>query len=241
MVAIVTGGSRGIGKEIVKAFVAVGYKVAFCYNKSQQEAMDLSNQLNGNGNLNCIAIQCDVRNYDSVKNFVQMTLDVFGSIDIVVNNAGIANYNLLMDLSQSEWRNIMSTNLDSAFYMCNQCIPHMLEKGGSIINISSVWGIYGASMEVAYSASKAGLIGLTKALAQEVGSSNIRVNCIAAGVINTDMNKMHSKETIDDLTDRTPLARIGEAEDIAQTAVYLSSSKANFITGQVIEVSGGFK
>ncbi len=241
MVAIVTGGSRGIGKEIVKAFVEVGYKVAFCYHKSQQEAMELSNQLNGNGNLNCIAVQCDVRNYDSVKNFVQMTLDVFGSIDIVVNNAGIANYNLLMDLSQSEWRNIMSTNLDSAFYMCNQCIPHMLDKGGSIINISSVWGIYGSSMEVAYSASKAGLIGFTKALAQEVGSSNIRVNCIAAGVINTDMNKVHSKETINDLIDRTPLSRIGEAEDIAQTAVYLSSSKANFITGQVIEVSGGFK
>ena len=241
MVAIVTGGSRGIGKEIVKAFVAVGYKVAFCYHNSQQEAMELSNQLNGNGNLNCIAVQCDVRNYDSVKNFVQMTLDVFGSIDIVVNNAGIANYNLLMDLSQSEWRNIMSTNLDSSFYMCNQCIPHMLDKGGSIINISSVWGIYGASMEVAYSASKAGLIGFTKALAQEVGSSNIRVNCIAAGVINTDMNKVHSKETINDLIDRTPLSRIGEAEDIAQTAVYLSSSKANFITGQVIEVSGGFK
>ena len=135
----------------------------------------------------------------------------------------------------------MSVNLDSVFYMCRECVPYMLEKGGSIINISSVWGIYGAACEVAYSSSKAGVIGLTKALAQEVGGNNIRVNCLAPGAIDTDMNKCHSKETIEDIVYRTPLNKIGETKDIADIVVYLASSKSKFITGQVIEVSGGFK
>ena len=146
-----------------------------------------------------------------------------------------------MDMQVKEWKNVMSTNLDSVFYTCKYCLPYMLNKGGSIINISSVWGVYGASMEVAYSASKAGVIGLTKALSQEVGSAKIRVNCIACGVINTDMNKVHSQTTLDDLIDKTPLGRIGEANDVADMVVYLASEKSKFITGQVIEVSGGFR
>lgn len=241
MVALVTGGAKGIGKEIVKAFVAAGYKVAFCYNSSEQQAFELCNQLNGNSELNCIAVKCDVRNFDNVKSFVQTSVDVFGKIDVVINNAGIADYSLLMDMDVKGWRNVMSTNLDSVFYVCKQCLPHMLEKGGSIVNISSVWGIYGASCEVAYSASKAGVIGLTKALAQEMGGSNIRVNCIAAGVIKTDMNSCHSKETIEELTQRTPLNRLGEPKEIADTALFLASEKAKFITGQVVEVGGGFR
>lgn len=241
MVAIVSGGARGIGKEIVKTFVKNGHKVAFCYNKSEDEALQLCNQLNGDSNLNCIAVKCDVRDYDNVKSFVKTTIEVFGQIDVVVNNAGIANYDLLMDLSVKDWNNIMSTNLDSVFYMCKECLPHMLTTGGSIVNISSVWGVYGASTEVAYSASKAGMIGLTKALAQEIGSSGINVNCIAAGVIDTDMNKEHSQQTKEDLIDRTPLGRIGTVQDIAETAMFLASKKGKFITGQVIEVSGGFR
>ncbi len=241
MVAIVTGGAKGIGREIVKNLVAEGYKVAFCYNKSESDALSLCKQLNDNSNLNCIAVKCDVRSYDNIKAFVKQTIDVFGSIDVVVNNAGLANYDLLIDLKLNDWRNIMSVNLDSVFYMCRECVPYMLEKGGSIINISSVWGIYGAACEVAYSSSKAGVIGLTKALAQEVGGNNIRVNCLAPGAIDTDMNKCHSKETIEDIVYRTPLNKIGETKDIADIVVYLASSKSKFITGQVIEVSGGFK
>lgn len=241
MVALVTGGAKGIGKEVVKTFVAAGYKVAFCYNSSEQQALELCNQLNGNSELNCIAVKCDVRNFENVKSFVQTAVDVFGRIDVVINNAGIADYSLLMDMDVKGWRNVMSTNLDSVFYVCNQCLPYMLENGGAIVNISSVWGIYGASCEVAYSTSKAGVIGLTKALAQEMGGSNIRVNCIAAGVINTDMNSCHSKETIEELIQRTPLNRLGDPKEIAETALFLASEKAKFITGQVVEVGGGFR
>lgn len=241
MVALITGGAKGIGKEIVKTFVEAGYKVAFCYNNSEKQALELCKKLNGNSELNCIAVKCDVRNFENVKSFVKTAVDVFGNIDVVINNAGIADYSLLMDMDVKNWRNVMSTNLDSIFYVCKQCLPYMLEKGGEIVNISSVWGVYGASCEVAYSASKAGMIGFTKALAQEMGNSNIRVNCIAAGVINTDMNSCHSKETINELIEKTPLNKLGEPKDIAETALFLASEKANFITGQVIEVSGGFK
>lgn len=241
MVALISGGAKGIGKSLVEKFVQAGFKVAFCYNKSEEDAANLCKILNGKSELNCIAIKCDVRDYESVKNFVKQAVKVFGSIDVVVNNAGIANYDLLMDLKVSEWRNIMSTNLDSVFYMCRESIPYMLDKGGSIINISSVWGVYGAACEVAYSASKAGMIGLTKALAQEIGSSKITVNCIAAGAINTDMNKCYSKDTLAEIKEKTPLGRIGEPQEVADIAVFLASEKANFITGQVIEVSGGFR
>ena len=236
-----SGGAKGIGRKIVEKLVKDGYKVAFCYNTSEEQAMELCSNLNSNSCLNCIGIKCDVRDSENVKNFIEEVIKVFGQIDIVVNNAGIANYNLLMDMQVKEWKNVMSTNLDSVFYTCKYCLPYMLNKGGSIINISSVWGVYGASMEVAYSASKAGVIGLTKALSQEVGSAKIRVNCIACGVINTDMNKVHSQTTLDDLIDKTPLGRIGEANDVADMVVYLASEKSKFITGQVIEVSGGFR
>ncbi len=241
MVAVVTGGAKGIGRKIVEKLVEDGYKVAFCYNTSEEQAMELCSILNSNSSLNCIGIKCDVRDSENVKNFIEEVIKVFGQIDIVVNNAGIANYNLLMDMQVKEWKNVMSTNLDSVFYTCKYCLPYMLNKGGSIINISSVWGVYGASMEVAYSASKAGIIGLTKALSQEVGSANIRVNCIACGVINTDMNKVHSQTTIDELIDKTPLGRIGKTDEVADMVVYLASEKSKFITGQVIEISGGFR
>ena len=241
MVAVVTGGAKGIGRKIVEKLVEDGYKVAFFYNTSEEQAMELCSNLNSNSSLNCIGIKCDVRDSENVKNFIEEVIKVFGQIDIVVNNAGIANYNLLMDMQVKEWKNVMSTNLDSVFYTCKYCLPYMLNKGGSIINISSVWGVYGASMEVAYSASKAGIIGLTKALSQEVGSANIRVNCIACGVINTDMNKVHSQTTIDELIDKTPLGRIGKTDEVADMVVYLASEKSKFITGQVIEISGGFR
>ncbi len=242
MVAVITGGAKGIGRQIVKTFVANGYKVAFCYNTSEAEALELCNQMNDKGKLNCVAYQCDVRDYQNVRDFINYVKSVFGEIDIVVNNAGIANFNLLMDLEVKDWRNIMSTNLDSVFYMCKECIPYLLKsESASIINISSVWGVYGASNEVAYSASKAGVIGLTKGLAQELGGANIRVNCIAAGVIDSDMNKCLSEEAVKELANNTPLGRIGKMQEIADTVLYLASNKSSFITGQVIEVTGGFK
>lgn len=241
MVALVTGGAKGIGREIVKKFVAEGYKVAFCYNNSELDAATLCKQMNDDSNLNCIGLKCDIRDYNNVKKFVADAVRVFGTIDVVVNNAGIANYNLLIDLGLKDWRNIMATNLDSVFYMCKEALPYMLENGGSIINISSVWGVYGASNEVAYSASKAGVIGLTKALSQEVGSANIRVNCIAAGVIDTDMNKCHSANVIEQLREQTPLGRVGTPQEVADTVYFLASDKSKYITGQVIEVSGGFR
>lgn len=241
MVAVVTGGAKGIGRQIVTKLVAAGYKVAFCYLSSEDDALALCRQLNGEENLRCIAVKCDVRSGQEVKQFVDTVISVFGGIDVVINNAGIADYTLLMDLSDKDWRNIMSTNLDSVFYMCKHTVPHMLAKGGSIINISSIWGVYGGSSEVAYSASKAGVIGLTKALAQEVGSAGIRVNCIAPGAINTDMNSCHSAEVLKDIAENTPLGRIGEPEDVADLAVFLAGEKSKFIIGQVIEVSGGLK
>ena len=141
MVAVVTGGAKGIGRKIVEKLVEDGYKVAFCYNTSEEQAMELCSNLNSNSSLNCIGIKCDVRDSENVKNFIEEVIKVFGQIDIVVNNAGIANYNLLMDMQVKEWKNVMSTNLDSVFYTCKYCLPYMLNKGGSIINISSVWGV----------------------------------------------------------------------------------------------------
>lgn len=241
-VAIVTGGAKGIGAAIVKKLVENGIKVAFSYHSSEDKALELCKALNGDGKLNCIAEKCDVRNFEQVKNFVQKAVSVFGKVDILVNNAGIADSNLLVDLSPMQWHNIMQTNLDSVFYFCHECIPYMLQAGeGSIVNVSSVWGVYGASMEVAYSASKAGVIGFTKALAQEYGRSNIRVNCVAPGVIDTDMNKCHSQATMQELCDNTPLARVGNVNEVANTVLFLTSSKASFITGQTIEITGGFK
>lgn len=239
-VAIVTGGAKGIGAAITKCLVAKGYSVAIIYHTSQDCADKLVKELN-DGKLAVIAVKCDVRAYTEVVDAVNYIKSVFGNIDVLVNNAGIAKYGLLMDMSVSEWHDVMRVNLDSAFYFCKNVIPLMLDNGGSIINVSSVWGIYGGSMEVAYSASKAGIIGLTKALSQELGAMNIRVNAIAPGVIDTDMNNVHSAETINNLVESTPLGRLGNTQDIANLVAFLASDNANFITGEVIEVGGGYK
>lgn len=240
-VALVTGGAKGIGKSIVEKLVNNNIKVVFSYFSSEVQALELVKKLNSNGNLNCIAIKSDARSFSDTQQLIEECVKVFGKIDILINNAGIAHYGLLMDMQPSEWQNVIESNLNSVFYTSKLCIPYMLNDGGNIINISSVWGIYGASMEVCYSATKAGVIGFTKALAQELGRANIRVNCIAPGVIDTDMNKNHSEQTMNELKENTPLAKIGKPEDIANAVEFLISDKASFITGQVIEVTGGFK
>ena len=239
-VALVTGGSRGIGKSVVKNLIKNGYRVAFTYNKSEDQSMKMINEINKDGLLNAIALEVDIRDYESIKNAVKTVMSVFGSIDVLVNNAGIADYNLLIDTDLNNWNNVINVNLDSVFKFCHEIVPLMLSNGGSIINISSVWGIYGGSGEVAYSASKAGIIGLTKALSKEVGKNNIRVNAIAPGVINTDMCKDIEEEIIRELKEKTALGRIGEPEEVANAVEFLASDKSSFITGTVIEVSGNF-
>ena len=239
-VALITGGSRGIGKAIVEKFIESNYRVAFTYLNSEDSANEICQKYNKNDNLNVIAIKCNVEDFFDIENCIERVIKVFGSIDVLVNNAGISSINLFLDTNKSEWSRVIKTNLDSVYHFSNKVIPYMLENGGNIVNISSVWGVYGASMEVAYSTSKAGIIGFTKALSKELGYNNIRVNAVAPGVIDTDMNKNITEDIKNELIEKTPLARLGRPIDIANAVLFLVSDNASFITGQVLEVTGGF-
>lgn len=231
---LITGGSRGIGKAMVKAFSDKGYKVAFTYKSSLDEAESLSKETGA------LAIMADSAKENDVVKAVSTAANTLGGIDILINNAGISSFSLLQDLTLTEWNECMSVNLTSAFLYSREVIPYMLRSHeGRIINISSMWGLVGASCEVHYSAAKAGLIGFTKALAKELGPSGITVNAIAPGVIDTDMNSHLSGEDMKELSDETPVGRIGNAEEIAKAAIYLSSDDASFITGAVLNISGG--
>ena len=227
----ITGGSRGIGKEAVRQFASRGYNVAFTYYKSKEDAEKLASECNAT------AIYCDVSKSEEINNAVKAV----GGIDILINNAGIDEFSLFTDITDEMWHRMIDTNLSSAFYASRAVLPNMInKKNGVIINISSMWGEVGASCEVHYSVSKAGLIGLTKALAKEVAPSGIRVNCITPGVIDTDMNKNLSKEDIEQLKIDTPLGKIGKTEDVVNAILFLCSEGAEFITGQVLGVNGGY-
>ena len=227
---LITGGSRGIGKAMVYAFSKAGYNVLLNFNKSENIANDIANELP-----NVKVYGANVADQQSVINMVEYANNTFGGVDILINNAGISCTGLFQDLSLDEWNNLMAVNLTGNYNLCKAVLPQMISrKSGKIINISSVWGITGASMEVAYSASKAGVIGLTKALAKEVGPSNIQVNCIAPGIVMTDMISEYTIDELNDITDEIPLGRLGSTEDIAKTALFLASDDANYITGQVI-------
>ncbi|MBQ9958164.1 MAG: 3-oxoacyl-ACP reductase FabG [Clostridia bacterium] len=234
---LVTGGSKGIGRAICEIFLNKGYKVAFCYSKDDEAAKDfLAAKPSTSDKLRCYKVDVSVNN--EVEQMVADIADNFGTVDILVNNAAIGCIKLFTDMSEIEWQRILSVNLTGAFNCTSAVLPDMIrKKSGHIINISSMWGVTGASCEVAYSTTKAGLIGMTKALAKEVGPSNIRVNCIAPGVIDTEMNANLSREDMSLLTDETPLGIIGTPLDIAKCALFLSESE--FITGQVIGVNGG--
>ena len=234
---LVTGGSKGIGRAICEIFLNKGYKVAFCYSKDDEAAKDfLAAKSATSDKLRCYKVDVSVNN--EVEQMVADIADNFGTVDILVNNAAIGCIKLFTDMSEIEWQRILSVNLTGAFNCTSAVLPDMIrKKSGHIINISSMWGVTGASCEVAYSTTKAGLIGMTKALAKEVGPSNIRVNCIAPGVIDTEMNANLSREDIDALTDETPLGIIGTPLDVAKCTLFLSESE--FITGQVIGVNGG--
>ncbi len=236
---LITGASRGIGKAIAVAFAQKKYNIIINYNNSESEAISVMKEIK-NMNVNVIAVKADVSDRRQVDEMISKAFDNFGNIDILVNNAGIAQQILFNDISESMWDNMFDINVKGVFNCTQAILPYMIHnKSGKIINISSMWGISGASCEVHYSAAKAAVIGFTKALAKEVGLSGINVNCIAPGVIMTDMNINCSEETLTELKNETPLNRIGTPENVADAAVFLASEAADFITGQILSVDGG--
>ncbi len=237
--ALVTGGAKGIGSAICRALAIDGYKIAINYNSSQTEAVDLKNELSAITEVEIF--KADVSDSKQVKEMFSEIEKVFGGVDVLVNNAGIAGQMLFTDITDEMWQKMINVNLSGAFYCCREALKFMINnKSGRIINIASMWGETGASMEVHYSASKAGLIGLTKALAKEVGLSGVTVNAVSPGVIMTDMMNSFSEADIAVLKDETPLNSLGTAENVADAVSFLASEKADFITGQVISVNGGF-
>ena len=237
-VAIVTGASRGIGREIAKSLAKQDIKVIANYNNSEEKAIELKKELEAEGIIIDI-VKADVSKREEIKNLVQYAIGNYGKIDILINNAGISEYKLFTDETDEDWNKVINTNLYSAFAVSQEVIPNMIKnKNGCIINISSVWGMVGASMEVLYSISKAGIDGLTKALAKELGPSNIRVNAIAPGIVDTDMCKNFSKEELENIKEEIPLERIGKVEDISKCINWLIND--NYTTGQIISINGGW-
>ncbi len=238
-IALITGGSRGIGAACVRAFAEDGYAVAFLYNNSRDKAEALVQSLRAEGR-DVSAYQCDVADAAQVQAVITDILHTYRRIDALVNCAGIAHVGLFTDMTEDEWDRLFAVNVRSAFSVTKTVLPGMISRQtGAIVNVSSMWGEAGASCEVAYSATKAALIGLTKALAKEVGPSGVRVNVVTPGVIDTDMNAQLTDEDRAALADETPLGRIGAAEEVAKTILFLCGEGASFITGQVLGVSGG--
>ncbi len=235
MNVLITGGSRGIGRAVVEKFSAMGHAVAFIYRSDDVSASECAKATGA------YAIKADVSDPMQVKNACAEAVAKLGDIDVLVNNAGISKSGLMTDMSVSDWKTVTDTNLSSAFYMCKEIAPCMIRKQfGRIINIGSVWGRYGASCEVAYSASKAGLRGLTLSLARELGPSNITVNCVEPGVIETDMNACYDAEAMEELAESSALCRIGQPSEVANAVCFLASDEASFITAQCLGVDGGF-
>ena len=236
--AVITGASRGIGKATAIEFARNGYNVLANYNNSEKEAMELEKMLTEEG-YSIKVFKADVSKSSEADAMIEYCLKEFGGLDVLVNNAGISQDKLFTDITDEDWERMMSINVTSVFNCSRKALQHMIwEKSGSIINITSMWGETGGSCEVHYSASKAAIIGMTKALAKEVGPSNIRVNAVSPGVIMTDMCAYYGEETLNELKEETPLMKLGKPEDIAET-VYFLAEKGNFITGQVVGVNGG--
>lgn len=237
-VVVVTGGSRGIGAEIVKKLAGDKYRVILNYNKSENEAKKIKEDLQKD-NINIEIFKADVSKREEVKELIDFVINKFGKIDVLINNAGISQAKLFTDLTDEDWNNMIQTNLTSVFYCTQEAIKNMISrKEGLIINISSIWGVTGSSCEVHYSVAKAGIDGMTKALAKEVGPSNIRVNSIAPGIIDTDMNKAYTDEEIKDIIEDIPLNKIGKKVDIARCVEWLIEDE--YTTGQVISINGGW-
>ncbi len=238
-VALVTGAAKGIGAAVCRRLAADGFSVAVNYNTSADEAAALVNELKKITDAE--AFRADVSDSKQVNEMVNAVTARFGRTDALVNNAGIAQQVLFTDISDAMWQRMLGVNLTGQFNCCRAVLPQMINrKSGKIVNITSMWGEVGASMEVHYSAAKAGVIGLTKALAKEVGLSGITVNAVSPGVIMTDMMAGFSPETVDALRDETPLNTLGMPDDVANAVAFLLSEKADFITGTVLPVNGGF-
>ena len=238
MVAIVTGGAKGIGKQIVVELVKKGIQVVLNYRHSEEQAVETKQELLQQG-YNIELYQADVSKREEVQKLVEYTKEHFGSIDILINNAGIDKWQLFTEITDQDWEEMLKNNLTSAFYMTREVVTDMInKKQGCIINISSIWGMTGASCEVAYSVSKAGMDGLTKALAKELAPSGIRVNSIAPGAIDTDMNRNLTKEEREEVENEIPLGRFGTPEDIAKCVMWLVED--NYTTGQIISPNGGW-
>ena len=238
-VALVTGGARGIGKAICRTLANDGFKIAINFNNSEKEAIALKDELSAITEVEIF--KCDVSDSIAVKEMFLEISQKLGNVNVLVNNAGVAEQVLFTDITDEMWQRMINTNLSSAFYCSREALKNMInEKNGVIINIASMWGEVGASMEVHYSTAKAGLIGMTKALAKEVGLSGVRVNTVSPGVVLTDMMNSFSESDKENLKEETPLNTLGTPDDIAQAVSFLVSDNAKFITGQVLSVNGGF-
>ncbi|MGI6161733.1 MAG: elongation factor P 5-aminopentanone reductase [Christensenellales bacterium] len=237
---LISGASRGIGRETALRFAAAGYNVAINYINSTALAKDLAQSISQEGG-RALAVRADVAKRDEVENMVREIIECFGGIDVLINNAAVSYQQLFTDITLEQWNRVMEVNITGAFNCCQCVLPYMISrKAGCIVNVSSVWGITGASCETHYSASKAALIGLTKALAKELGPSGIRVNCVAPGVIDTDMNACLDDECMDELCHQIPLGKTGSPRDAAESILFLASDAASYITGQVLSPNGGF-
>lgn len=232
-VILVTGGTGAIGSAIAAEFAKTD-DVIITYNSREEQAKRLCTELH------CSAVQADVSDYASAQNAVDKVLRDHGRIDVLVNNAGISQIKLFTDITPEDWQNVMNVDLNGVYNMTHAAVRSMINrKSGAIVNISSVWGVYGGSCESAYSAAKAGVIGLTKALARELGASGITVNCVAPGVIDSPMNSSHlTPEELSELSEQTPVCRLGQPSEVAKAVRTLAENR--FITGQVLGVDGGF-
>ena len=232
---LITGGSRGIGAACVRRFCAAGDKVVFLYRSNSAAAAEIADTTGAEG------IKCDLFRTEEIRPAVERAMDILGGCDVLVNNAGISSIKQIQDMTDTEIDRILGINLAAPVRMAREISKIMIaQKSGSIVNIGSVWGEYGASCETVYSASKSGLRGFTAALAKELGLSGIRVNCVEPGVIDTDMNSALGDDAVSELTGNTPLGRMGRAEEVADAVFFLASDAASFITGAFLPVSGGF-
>jgi len=232
---LITGATRGIGEAIARAFLSSGYNVIINYNTSEEKAKKLEAELG------CTAIQADVSNLKQVEDMFDLIYKKFGKIDVLVNNAGIAPVqNVLQDISEEQFDKTVAVNLKGVFNCCKLAIDNMVSNGGgSIINLSSIWGQIGASCEVVYSMTKAGVIGFTKALAKELAPSNVRVNAVAPGFIKTDMTAHISEQDVNAFLQDVPMGRVGSVHEVAQAVLFLASEKASYISGQTLGINGG--
>ena len=237
-VVLITGASKGIGRKIAEILAINNYTIIANYNNSEKEAIELKRKIEEQGKTLDI-YKADITDQKQCKNLVEYVIKEYKKIDVLINNAGIDKSQLITEVTKEDWDNIINTNLYSAFIMCQETVHNMIQnKKGCIINISSIWGQVGASMEVVYSISKAGMDGLTKSLAKELGPSGIRVNSIAPGFIDTDMNNIYNKEEITQIKEEIPLQKIGETIDIAKCVKWLIEDE--YTTGQVISINGGW-